>query len=361
MASVVAEPEITVVDRLGIKGLSLKTRAPVTRRTIWEVMERVKRAEAPEGAITMAARVFDRINRAEEEIHGGSAHFHEVGADDAIAEVLGACTAYCSLNTDGCMVLPIALGGGIISGVHGTYPVPAPATLAILKESGLPVRLGPAADGELCTPTGAALLSEFSSLPFTEPSCFSIRAIGYGAGTKNPDHVPNVLRAMIIDCPGPDGKASVDLLETNVDDVSAEVIAYTFSRLLDEGAYDVSAFSCTMKKGRPGHMIRVIAAAGDGQRLASVMAAELGTLGIRCIPAVHRFAAERSVMEIPVTIHGRERVVHVKCGILNGEVFSLKAEYGEISALAGETGIPFRELARIVESKAWSMIGKSGG
>jgi hypothetical protein len=361
MASVVAEPEITVVDRLGIKGLSLKTRAPVTRRTIGEVMERVKRAEAPEGAITMAARVFDRINRAEEEIHGGSAHFHEVGADDAIAEVLGACTAYCSLNTDGCMVLPIALGGGIISGVHGTYPVPAPATLAILKESGLPVRLGPAADGELCTPTGAALLSEFSSLPFTEPSCFSIRAIGYGAGTKNPDHVPNVLRAMIIDCPGPDGKASVDLLETNVDDVSAEVIAYTFSRLLDEGAYDVSAFSCTMKKGRPGHMIRVIAAAGEGQRLASVMAAELGTLGIRCIPAVHRFAAERSVREIPVTIHGRERVVHVKCGILNGEVFSLKAEYGEISALAGETGIPFRELARIVESKAWSMIGKSGG
>jgi hypothetical protein len=361
MASVVAEPEITVVDRLGIKGLSLKTRAPVTRRTIGEVMERVKRAEAPEGAITMAARVFDRINRAEEEIHGGSAHFHEVGADDAIAEVLGACTAYCSLNTDGCMVLPIALGGGIISGVHGTYPVPAPATLAILKESGLPVRLGPAADGELCTPTGAALLSEFSSLPFTEPSCFSIRAIGYGAGTKNPDHVPNVLRAMIIDCPGPDGKASVDLLETNVDDVSAEVIAYTFSRLLDEGAYDVSAFSCTMKKGRPGHMIRVIAAAGEGQRLASVMAAELGTLGIRCIPAVHRFAAERSVREIPVTIHGRERVIHVKCGILNGEVFSLKAEYGEISALAGETGIPFRELARIVESKAWSMIGKSGG
>jgi hypothetical protein len=361
MASVVAEPEITVVNRLGIKGLSLKTRAPVTHRTIGEVMERVKRAEAPEGAITMAARVFDRINRAEEEIHGGSAHFHEVGADDAIAEVLGACTAYCSLNTDGCMVLPIALGGGIISGVHGTYPVPAPATLAILKESGLPVRLGHAADGELCTPTGAALLSEFSSLPFTEPSCFSIRAIGYGAGTKNPDHVPNVLRAMIIDCPGPDGKASVDLLETNVDDVSAEVIAYTFSRLLDEGAYDVSAFSCTMKKGRPGHMIRVIAAAGEGQRLASVMAAELGTLGIRCIPAVHRFAAERSVMEIPVTIHGRERVIHVKCGILNGEVFSLKAEYGEISALAGETGIPFRELARIVESKAWSMIGKSGG
>jgi uncharacterized protein (DUF111 family) len=91
------------------------------------------------------------------------------------------------------------------------------------------------------------------------------------------------------------------------------------------------------------------------------MATELGTLGIRCIPAVHRFAAERSVREIPVTIQGRERVVRVKCGTLHGEVFSLKAEYEEISGLAEETGIPLRELARIVESKAWSMVGKSGG
>ncbi len=361
MASVVGEPEITMVDRLGIRGLSLKTRAQVTPRTIGEVMERVKTAEAPEGAITMAVRVFERINRAEEEVHGGSAHFHEVGADDAVAEVLGACTAYCHLNPDGCMVLPVTLGGGSISGVHGTYPVPAPATLAILRESGLPVRLGTAADGELCTPTGAALLSEFSSLPFAEPPWFTVRAIGYGAGTRNPADVPNVLRTLIIDYPAPEREDSVDLLETNVDDVSAEIIAYTFSRLLDEGALDVSAFSCTMKKGRPGHMIRVIAAAGEGHRLASVMATELGTLGIRCIPAVHRFAAERSVREIPVTIQGRERVVHVKCGTLHGEVFSLKAEYEEISALAGETGIPLRELARIVESKAWSMVGKSGG
>ena len=361
MASVVGIPEITMVDRLGIRGLSLRTRAPVVLRTIGEVIERVEMAEAPEEAITMAIRVFDRINRAEEDVHGVSAHFHEVGADDAIAEVVGACTAYWHLNLDGCMVLPIALGGGSVSGAHGTYPVPAPATLAILKESGLPVKLGTAADGELCTPTGAALLSEFSSIPFSELPCSSVLAVGYGAGTKNPGNVPNVIRTLIIDCPKTEENNRVDLLETNVDDVSAEIIAYTFSRLLDEGAYDVSAFSCIMKKGRPGHLIRVIAAAGEGQRLASIMAVELGTLGIRCIPAVHRFAAERSVREIPVTIKGIERVIHVKCGILNGEVFSVKSEYEEICALAGETGIPLRELARIVESKAWSMIGKSGG
>ena len=360
MASVVGEPEITMVDRLGIQGLSLRTRAPVVRRTIDEVIDRVRKAKAPDVAISMAIRVFERIDRAEQEIHGASAHFHEVGADDAVAEVIGACTAYYQLNPDGCMIYTVALGGGSISGAHGTYPVPAPATLAIMKESGLSVIFGTAADGELCTPTGAALLSEFSSISCPAPSCFTVRAIGYGAGTKNPDNIPNVLRTLIIDCPKPDEIDSVDLLETNVDDVSAEIIAYTFSRLMDEGAYDVSAFSCTMKKGRPGHLIRVIASAGEGQRLASIMAAELGTLGIRCIPAVHRFAAERSVREIPVTIRGIERVLHVKCGLLNGEVFSLKAEYDEISTLAQETGIPLRELARIIESRAWSIIGKSG-
>src|SRR5512139_619591 len=161
MASVVRKPEIQEVDRAGIRSLTLKTRAGPTRRTLEEVTARVKEACAPEEAIDMALRVFERISRAEMAIHGKVPHFHEVGADDAVAEVVGACTAYCSLAPDGCVVLPVFLGGGKISGSHGTYPVPAPATLAILQESGLDVVIGKDADGELCTPTGAALLSEF--------------------------------------------------------------------------------------------------------------------------------------------------------------------------------------------------------
>jgi hypothetical protein len=307
----------------------------------------------------MAVRVFQRIEQAEKEIHGHTDHFHEVGADDAVAEVVGACTAFLSLHADGCVVLPIMLGGGDISGSHGKYPVPAPATLSILRESGLPVRFGTREDGELCTPTGAALLSEFSSGHSIGNMNWSVASSGYGAGTKNPPHVPNVLRAMIVECTHNAEQDDVDILETNVDDVSAEILAYTFSRLMDEGALDVSAFPCTMKKGRPGHLVRVVAVSGEGKRLAAVMAEELGTLGIRSVPAVHRFTAERSIREIPVTIQGEQRKIRVKCGILDGRIISLKAEYEDVSTLARELRIPARTVARITESQAWSQIGKS--
>ncbi len=164
---------------------------------------------------------------------------------------------------------------------------------------------------------------------------------------------------MIVEYTGYNEPGDVDLLETNVDDVSPEIISYTVSRLIEAGAYDVSAIPCTMKKGRPGHLVRVIAASGDGERLAAVMAEELGTLGIRSIQAVHRFIAERSVSEIPVTIMGKERMIRVKCGKLHGNVISIKAEYDDVSAFAHELGIPARTIARLTENKAWDIIGMS--
>ncbi|HON80668.1 MAG TPA: nickel pincer cofactor biosynthesis protein LarC [Methanoregulaceae archaeon] len=357
MASVVEEPEVTMVDRSGIRAFFLRTHAGPAKRTFDEVAARVKSAHAPDKAISLAIRVFERIDRAEREIHGGATHFHEVGADDAIADVIGACTAYVSLAPEGCVVLPVALGGGRISGAHGTYPVPAPATLAILRESGLPVSLGSAESGELCTPTGAALLSEFSTIPDLKGLRFFVRAIGYGAGSRDPPGIPNVLRAMVVESTESADQGGIDLLETNVDDVSAEIIAHATALLMDEGAYDVSVYPCTMKKGRPGHLVRVIAPAGCGERLASVMAMELGTLGIRCIPVVHRFTAERVVREVPVTILGKERTVRVKYGMLAGEIFSLKAEYEDTAAISRETGLPVRTVARIIESRAWELAG----
>ncbi|NYT06984.1 MAG: nickel pincer cofactor biosynthesis protein LarC [Methanomicrobiales archaeon] len=357
MTSVVGEPEITLVERSGIRSLLLKTHARPARRTFDEVIAMVDRARAPEEAIAMAIRVFERIYRAEREIHGEPVHFHDVGADDAVADVVGACTAFWSLAPDGCVILPVSLGGGSVPGPHGTSPVPAPATLAILRESGIAVSLGTPEDGELCTPTGAALLSEFSSLPGLGDLRYSVRAVGYGAGSRDPQGIPNVLRAMVVECAETVGTDEVDLLETNVDDVSAEIIAYAFSRLTDEGAFDVSAIPCTMKKGRAGHLIRVVAPSGSGERLASVMATELGTLGIRCFPVVHRFVAERFLREIPVTIQGKEWTVHVKCGLIGGQIFSLKAEYDDTTAIARETGLPVRTVARIAESRAWEMVG----
>src|SRR5512145_44920 len=137
MAAVVAEPSITTVIRAGIRALKVDTKTTPAHRTLAEVMERLDRTapHLPGPALAMARRVFERINAAEEEVHGAHAHFHEVGADDAIADVVGACTALHSLALDGVKVLPITLGHGTATGSHGIFPIPAPATAAILKRT----------------------------------------------------------------------------------------------------------------------------------------------------------------------------------------------------------------------------------
>ena len=351
MRSVVGEPTIERVDRSGIRAVRVRAHAPVEHRTLEEVLDRVAGSDAPAPAREMARRVFLRIHRAEESIHGEGAHFHEVGADDAIADVVGACTALHSLAPDGVAVRPIALGRGFAVGAHGTFPIPAPATVAILADSDLRTVPGEE-ERELCTPTGAALLAEFSTIRPEDLGPVNIRAVGYGAGSRNPPGRPNVLRSMLFSTKEASGGDRVDILETNVDDVTGETLAYTIARLMEEGARDASTTSLIMKKGRSGHLVRVVCRPDATDHLIGVMAAELGTLGIRCIPMVHRSVAERTIEPITVTIRGRERTIDVKCGWSGGKIASFKAEYEQAAACARETGLPFREVAGTVEAAA---------
>jgi uncharacterized protein (TIGR00299 family) protein len=353
MAAVAAEPSITTVTRAGIRAIKVDTKATPVHRTFAEVMERLDLAapQVPAPALAMARRVFGRINAAEEEVHGAHAHFHEVGADDAIADVVGACTAMHSLAAGGVSVLPITLGHGTATGSHGIFPIPAPATAAILKRTTLPATPGDHA-GELCTPTGAALLAEFSDLDPGRLSEYTILATGYGAGSRDPRHAPNVLRVLVVETLGKSDdlvQDTVDLLETNVDDVSGEVIAHALARFMEAGARDASAVPVIMKKGRPGFLIRVISLPGTSARLAELMALELGTLGIRCIPAIHRFIADRTVEEIDVEINGETRKMPVKCGWMHGRMYLLKAEYDPAESWARELGLPVRDVIRAVE------------
>jgi TIGR00299 family protein len=357
MASVVHEPEFSEVDRAGIRACRVRTHAPVVHRTLDEVLEKVMQADAPEPAIRMAGKVFHRIERAERQIHGDMPHFHEVGADDAIADVIGACTALHSLSVDAVTVLPVSLGGGTISGSHGTYPVPAPATVVICSESSLQIRTGTAEDGELCTPTGAALLAEFQTVPLLDPGIAGVIAVGYGAGSRNPPGIPNVLRAMLLETRDPAG-GQVDILETNVDDVPGEILASVVQRLMETGARDVCVFPCTMKKGRPGYLIRVICTPAQSAVLSGMLAKETGSLGVRCIPAVHRFIAERNAFSVTINIAGKEEEVRVKCGIMAGKPYTLKAEYDDVDNLARTYGIPARDISRAAEEKAWKQIQK---
>jgi len=354
MASVVKEPIIEEAERGGIRAFRVRTRAEARPRTLEEVREKLRSADGPAPALAMAERVIQRLHRAEEAVHGAVVHFHEVGADDAIADILGACTAFHSLAAPQVAVLPVALGKGFIRGSHGTLPVPAPATAAILSDSSLVSHPG-SEEGELLTPTGAALLAEFTTLPASRLPPGKILAAGYGAGSRETGDVPNLLRVFLMeteDLPWD----QVEILETNVDDVSPEVIAYAISRLMDAGARDASAVPSVMKKGRSGHLLRVISEPALTAPLAMILAGELGTLGIRVIPSVHRFILQRRVMQVLVTIGGESREMDVKIGSIGTKVSSVKPEFEQARAWAEERGVPVREVLRRAEEAAWKII-----
>ncbi len=358
MRSVAGEPAISTVTRCGISAIKVDTRATPARRTLNEVLARCAEADAPQEAKAMADRVFARIGAAEERVHGTRTHFHEVGADDAVADVVGACTALHSLGVGGVAVLPLTLGRGTARGGHGTYPVPAPATVHILESTDIATCLGDE-EGELCTPTGAALLAEFVSVQENGLIPYTIRAVGYGAGTRDPPGTPNVLRAMIVEA---DATAMprdrVDVLETNVDDVSGEVIAHAIVRIMDAGARDASAIPSIMKKGRAGHLFRVICSQEKTAEIAELMARELGTLGVRCTPAVHRFIAERTEGQVEVILNGQRRVLPFKCGWMGGSVYTLKAEFEPARQYAEELNLPVRDVLQAVTEAGWGLVRK---
>jgi len=364
MRAVVAEPGITTVIRAGIQAIKVETRAPATHRSYDDVMKKVDAAarDVPPAALAMAGRVFSRIRDAETEVHGDHAHFHEVGADDSIADVIGACTALCSLAVDGITILPVALGSGTATGSHGIFPIPAPATVIILRDAGLSTFPG-TGGGELCTPTGAALLAEFSTLGSPRDTPAKILATGYGAGTRNPEEVPNVLRVMLMetDSIAPLSNDCVDVLETNIDDMTGEVIGNALAAFMKGGARDASAIPTLMKKGRPGFLVRVISSPDSSPAMAEMMARELGTLGIRCTPAVHRFVAERTIEEIDVAIAGKKKRVPVKVGKIHGEIYLIKAEFDRARTFAQELEIPVRDVIAAIEKAARErLVNKTG-
>jgi uncharacterized protein (TIGR00299 family) protein len=363
MQAVIAEPGITEVTRAGIRAVKVDTHAGPAHRTLSDVRQRLDEAAAdiPPEILTMAKRVFERISVAEEQVHGAHAHFHEVGADDAIADVIGACTALHSLSVEGVSVMPVALGKGTSTGSHGTFPIPAPATAAILSCSGLLTCQGNE-EGELCTPTGAALLAEFATIAATDLGIYTINAVGYGAGTRDPPGIPNVIRAMVIetgDEPCSLSQDTVHILETNIDDVTGEQIAHAIIQFFKAGARDASATPIIMKKGRPGFLIQVICPSKKSREFAELMARELGTLGIRCIPAVHRFIAERTIESVSVEIAKKHRAMTVKVGWMDGEIYSLKAEFDQARDWASELGIPVSEVLRAVEHAGWMSVKKN--
>ena len=298
------------------------------------------------------------LAEAEGRVHGSSpeqAHFHEVGALDALADIAGSSAARASLEAEQVLCLPVSVGGGLIKSAHGLLPVPGPAALEILRARHIPWRGGPVEE-ELLTPTGAALLAALADEFLSEPPLLQVERIGYGAGKKELE-MPNVLRAMMAEAL-PGGAAGpghihhgdrVVQLESNVDDVTGEVLGYLIERLMGEGALDVCILPALMKKGRPGSVIRAIIRAEDSERLAGIIIRETGSLGVRVFPSIHRFLAEREEIVVDLELAGQVNQARLKVSRLEGEMISLKPEYEDCRRIAEKTGLALREVREKVE------------
>ena len=299
-----------------------------------------------------AIATFRLLGEAEARVHGTDLEataFHEVGADDAIADIVGAALLVDDLDVDRIVTTPVAAGGGEVSMAHGTYPVPTPAVAYIAADADWELAGGPV-ETELLTPTGAAILARFADGVASLPP-LSVRTVGYGAGRKSIPDRPNVLRATIGEASGGLSRDGIRVLETNVDDVTPEILGGLQERLAEVGARDVTIVPTTMKKSRPGHLIRVIVKPDDVERVARRLAAETGTLGIRETAATHRWIADRSIERVAVALDGKTHEIAVKVAADDaGTVYDVSAEYDDCASAAAETDRPIREIQRCAEA-----------
>ncbi|MCB2289238.1 nickel pincer cofactor biosynthesis protein LarC [Clostridium sp. CS001] len=303
----------------------------------------------------LSKKIFMKVAEAEAKVHGKSlyeVHFHEVGAVDSIVDIVGAAICLNILNVDKVMSSSIELGGGFVKCAHGVIPVPAPATVEILK--GIPVKLGAVAF-ETTTPTGAAILAATVD-EFQDDKNFIINRIGYGIGNRDTE-IPNVLRVMLVEevnseiinnnnneleqvnntkC---DNEVEQQIIECNIDDMNPELYEFIIDKLFDEGALDVYLTPIIMKKGRPCVKISVLCEESKGEKIEEVLFRETTTFGIRSFK-VNKTMLERKFTKVN-TSYGE---VTVKEAYYKGEKIKSKFEYEECKKIAEKRGVSAREV-----------------
>jgi hypothetical protein len=316
-------------------------------RTAAEIRELILQSGLSPWVQAKAVAVFRRVAEAEGKIHGrdpDTVHFHEVGAIDSIVDIVGACVALELMDRPRVFASPVVEGTGWVQCAHGRFPVPTPATLEILGARGVAVTQCDEPH-ELVTPTGAALLAEFVEV-FGPMRDLQPGRIGYGLGTRENRTRPNVLRAVLGETAGATGDGALDwetdtvaVLETNLDDVSPEILGHFVEHALAAGALDVFYTPIQMKKNRPGVLLSVLCAPSEADRFAELV--------LRCTSAfgVRRHLAERR--KLPREFRSVETPfgpVRVKVGRLNGQVVQAAPEYESCRALAEQARVPLRQV-----------------
>jgi pyridinium-3,5-bisthiocarboxylic acid mononucleotide nickel chelatase len=316
-------------------------------RHLKQIREIVMQSPAPESVKARADEAFTAIAEQEAAIHGTTVdrvHLHEVGAVDAILDIVGAIWGFDRLGVERVFCGPIATGDGTVQAAHGTLPVPAPATLKLLE--GHVLRSGPEGSGELVTPTGAALVRVLSSgLP---PQEYVPRRSGFGAGTKDFKGRANALRVILADVLTQQGDIEMLVqLTSDIDDMSPEYVAAVAELLRGAGALDVILLPATMKRGRPGTRIEVLARPDDAGALEELLLTESTTIGVRRAQ-VHRRALPRERREVEVLGHR----IAVKVVRLPGGGVRAKPEFGDVQRVALATGRPLRDIFQSAAAEA---------
>lgn len=351
-----------ILERLPLPGWSLEA-GPVVRgglaatralvsvrddtvvRTHAHIVGLIEEARLPPRVRDRSLATFAALAEVEGRLHGrdpAQVHFHEVGGHDAIVDIVGTCAALEVLGIEVVTASTVATGTGMFRAAHGMLPNPSPAVVALLQ--GAPVE-GLAMSVELTTPTGAALLAA-SAVGYGPLPAMSIEAVGYGAGSRELDDLPNVVQVVIGTGPGSGtgglGHAGQPqlLLEANIDDATGEVLAHAVVALLEAGAADAWVSPALMKKGRPGHVLSVLADAALASQLVGVMRAETGTLGVRG-HQLYRWPASRSLEEVEV------EGLRVRVKVSPGRV---KVEHDDAARVARLRNLPLREVLARAES-----------
>ena len=320
-------------------------------RHVGELLRLVERAPVSEWVKERALKAFRLVGEAEGRVHGVApekVHLHEVGAVDAVLDIVGSIEGFERLGVDAVHHLPVAVGQGWVDAAHGRLPVPAPATALLLEGLELAGAAGSPVEGEATTPTGAALLRVLSA--GAPPDRWRMVGSGWGAGQRDPKQYPNALRIMLAESASEAGR--VVLLATDVDDMSPEYVEPLRQALVSAGALDVQTWPVQMKKGRSGFRVEVMAP----EALAEAVTAELfrhsTTAGVR------RWVAERATLprhQLTVQLDG----VAVRVKVLDGGTVRIKPEYDDVLAAAKALGRPPIDVARAVERDAEALIAKA--
>jgi uncharacterized protein (TIGR00299 family) protein len=349
------EIDFETVDRSGISA----TRAHVhtahehAHRHLGDILKIINESRLSEGVKNRAAQIFTRLGEVEAKIHNVAVeriHFHEVGALDAIIDVVGACVGFELLGIERFVCSELHVGSGMVEMAHGRFPVPPPAVAELLKDA--PV-YSTDIKGELVTPTGAAIISavcqEFGPLPKMK-----IGRTGYGAGTREYQNFPNVLRLMIGDDAA--GVASGDerliIVETNIDDMSPQIYGYVMEQAFARGALDCYFTSVQMKKNRPGVVVSILCRPHERDSMCELLLAETTTLGVRFYEVLRRALARETT-----SVETEFGPIDVKVARLNGRVVKAMPEYEQCRAAAQTANVALQVVEQAARKSFLKLQG----